>query len=83
MAESAIYLDMADLAIAGTCEVLSWTVVDGLYVKTSKGLLCRAYVYPESQRAAVSALLTELKDLRKAYGTAQHAIFAKLTALHK
>ena len=41
--------------------------IDGLYYKTSMGILPVAYIFPESSREKVEALLAKLREAKSVY----------------
>lgn len=50
--------------------------IDGMYVKVDgKDLIPIAYIYPLEHKAAIEALLKELRDAKKAFEDVQSRIF--------
>jgi hypothetical protein len=74
--EQVIYFNPADNLTSGIEEIqTTWEIVDSFYVKTSRGLVCKAYVYPAQYRRKLEELFSEYRAAKQAYDDTAARIF--------
>lgn len=74
--EKAIYFNPADNLTDGIQDIqTSWQIVDSFYVKTDRGLMPKAYVYPAQYRSKLVELFNEYRAAKKAYDDTAARIF--------
>jgi hypothetical protein len=74
--EQAIYFNPVDNLTSGIEEIqTTWEIVDAFYVKTSRGLMPKAYVYPAQHRDKLAELFQEYRAAKQAYDDTAARIF--------
>ena len=77
MAETALIFDPANNLKSGIEEVLvlSWDLVDRMYVRTEHGLQPKAYIYPARHRTKLEALFVEYRAAKQLFDETAARIF--------
>lgn len=77
----ALLLDVANLEIHGEVEVLNFKLVEGMYYKTDKGMIPKAYLFDPKHRQDLLKTLHAIQEERRKLNVFEHAMFSKVLPL--